>query len=166
MTRWVCDWYVWSNARNGAWHGHEGVTRTGTSESHYESRRDEKTASVSIEGQAAQWGQKLDAFYVQLSSHLVLCLYVEQFIGMHQILIPVESQIDIPVVLSNGDGRAGQSVQPIMTLTVSADANTTNAIASEVDGSPTTHPSDPRPYQRRHCLRASFTSDGSRSHRD
>ncbi|KAH9026531.1 hypothetical protein EDB85DRAFT_2276990 [Lactarius pseudohatsudake] len=108
-----------------------------------------KTASVSIDGRAAQWDQKLDAFYVRPSSHLVLCLYAERLehtdtlIGTHQILIPVESQIDIPVVLSNGDGRAGQSIQPItlyLTLTVSADANNTNAIASEVDGSPATHP--------------------------
>lgn len=106
-----------------------------------------KTASVSLEGRAAQWDQKLDAFYVRPSSHLVLCLYAahtDTLIGTHQILIPVESQIDIPVILSNDDGRAGQSIQPItlyLTLTVSADANTTNAIASEVDGSPATHPS-------------------------
>ncbi|SRR6266702_1128388 len=55
--------------------------------------------------------------------------------------------IDVPFVLSNGDGQAGQPVQPVilyLTITVSANAtshpilpiNPTNAIATEVDVSP------------------------------
>ena len=55
--------------------------------------------------------------------------------------------VDVPFALSNGDGQAGQSVQPVMlylTITVSANAtshpilpiSTTNAIATEVDVSP------------------------------
>ena len=52
--------------------------------------------------------------------------------------------VEFPFVLSNGDGQAGQSVQPVilyLTITVSANAtshpilpiNPTNAIATEVD---------------------------------
>src|SRR6266702_47895 len=55
--------------------------------------------------------------------------------------------VDVAFVLSNGDGQAGRSVQPVilyLTITVSANAtshpilpiNPTNAVATEVDVSP------------------------------
>ncbi|SRR6266702_5142760 len=55
--------------------------------------------------------------------------------------------VDVAFVFSNGDGQAGQSVQPVilyLTIDVSADAtshpilpiNATNAIATKVDVSP------------------------------
>ncbi|KAI9439123.1 hypothetical protein H4582DRAFT_1946990 [Lactarius indigo] len=86
-----------------------------------------KTEGVQIEGQTAQWDQKLDAFFVQPpSSHLILCLYAKS-LARRDILIgkceiPVEPQINVPFVLSNGDGQVGQSMQAVtlyLTITVS-----------------------------------------------
>ncbi len=82
----------------------------------------------------------------QQSSHLTLCLYENRFaqrdviIGTHETPIPVESQsgssfiefpfillnillVDVPFILSNDNGEAGPSIQPVtlyLTITVSA----------------------------------------------
>ncbi|KAH9021836.1 hypothetical protein EDB85DRAFT_1998457 [Lactarius pseudohatsudake] len=85
-----------------------------------------KTEGVQIEGQTLQWDQKLDAFnFAQPpSSCLTLCLYAKSLarrdilIGKYE--IPVEPQINVPFVLSNGDGQAGQSTQAVtLDLTIS-----------------------------------------------
>jgi len=49
-----------------------------------------ETADVQVQRQMAKWNQNLDAFLVQPSSHLTLCLYAKQFahpdilIGTHE----------------------------------------------------------------------------------
>ncbi|KAH9039720.1 hypothetical protein EDB84DRAFT_1415611, partial [Lactarius hengduanensis] len=112
-----------------------------------------KTASVSIKGQTAEWVKTFDAFSVQPSSRLRFCLYAKRLIrpntliGMHDTPIPIESQIDIPFILSDGDGQPGQSVQPVilyLTIAVSANATShpvfpikpTNPLPTIVDASP------------------------------
>ncbi|KAF8265520.1 hypothetical protein EI94DRAFT_1831160 [Lactarius quietus] len=111
-------------------------------------KKTKKTKSVQIEGQTAVWNQTLDAFFVQPSSHLVLCLYAKRLtqrdllIGTHEITIPAESEIDISFVLSHGNGQAGQSTQAVtLNLTISVSANRTSLsahlnILNEGDDSP------------------------------
>ncbi|KAH9038968.1 hypothetical protein EDB85DRAFT_361772 [Lactarius pseudohatsudake] len=89
-----------------------------------------KTESVQIDGQTVHWNQTLGAFSAQQSSPIILRLYEKRYlhpdvvIGTHQILIPAESQNDVPVEISNGDGEAGKSTRPVtlyLTITVSSD---------------------------------------------
>jgi hypothetical protein len=57
-----------------------------------------RTKGAQIEGQTVVWDQKLDACFVQPSSHIILCLYAKRLrqrdllIGADQITIPVESE--------------------------------------------------------------------------
>ncbi|KAH8993697.1 hypothetical protein EDB92DRAFT_1852803 [Lactarius akahatsu] len=90
-----------------------------------------KTEGVQIEGQTVQWDQKLDAFkffVLPPSSSLTLSLYAKSLarsdilIGKYE--IPVEPQINVPFVLSNGDGQAGQSTEAVtLYLTISVSMN-------------------------------------------
>ncbi|KAH9051175.1 hypothetical protein EDB83DRAFT_2316944 [Lactarius deliciosus] len=91
-----------------------------------------KTEGVQIEGQTVQWNQRLDAFKLYFlqtpPSRLTLCLYAKSLarrdilIGKYE--IPVEPQINVPFVLSNGDGQAGQSTQAVtLYLTISVSMN-------------------------------------------
>ncbi|KAH9055563.1 hypothetical protein EDB87DRAFT_1824562 [Lactarius vividus] len=75
----------------------------------------EKTKTVQIDGPTVRWDQTLGAFSTQRSSHLILRLYEKRrlhadvLIGTQE--IPVESQTEVAVVLTNG--QAGQSIQPV-----------------------------------------------------
>ncbi|KAH8991441.1 hypothetical protein EDB86DRAFT_3244632 [Lactarius hatsudake] len=89
-----------------------------------------KTEGVQIEGQTVQWNQRLDAFnFLQTTpSFLTLCLYAKSLarrdilIGKYE--IPVEPRINVPFVLGNGDGQAGQSTQAVtLYLTISVSMN-------------------------------------------
>ncbi|KAI9433078.1 hypothetical protein BJY52DRAFT_1422825, partial [Lactarius psammicola] len=117
-----------------------------------------KTESVQVDGPTVHWNQKLGAFSTQQFSHLILCLYEKRFtrpdvvIGTHEISIPVESQTDVPFSLTNADGRAGQSIQPVtlwLTVVVSPDTtsylvlpiNATNPRPTELPPSEATNPS-------------------------
>ncbi|KAH9025300.1 hypothetical protein EDB85DRAFT_2277325, partial [Lactarius pseudohatsudake] len=90
---------------------------------------EKKTPSVPAKRRTARWGESLGAFILQPSTPLILCLYAERFargdilIGAHE-MIPVESQIDASFVLTNRDGRAGESVT--LYLTVIVTPNTTS----------------------------------------
>ncbi|KAH9009707.1 hypothetical protein EDB84DRAFT_1571063 [Lactarius hengduanensis] len=96
---------------------------------------EEKTPSVPAKRQTARWGESgesLGAFILQPSTPLVLRLYAKRrarqdtLIGTRE-MIPVESQIDTPFVLSNGDRQAGQSIPPVtLYLTVVVSPNTTS----------------------------------------
>ncbi|KAH9026691.1 hypothetical protein EDB83DRAFT_1924031 [Lactarius deliciosus] len=85
---------------------------------------EKKTPSVPAKRRTARWGESLGAFILQPSTPLILRLYVERFarrdmlIGAHE-MIPVESQIDTPFVLTNGDGQGGESVTLYLTVIVS-----------------------------------------------
>ncbi|KAH9000465.1 hypothetical protein EDB92DRAFT_506182 [Lactarius akahatsu] len=101
-----------------------------------------KTSSVPTEGATVQWNENLGVFILQPSSRLVLRLYAERFarrdilIGRHE-MIPVESQTDFPFILTNGDRKVGQSIQPVMLyLTVIVSPNTTNLRSTEVNDFP------------------------------
>ncbi|KAH9074778.1 hypothetical protein EDB83DRAFT_2549485 [Lactarius deliciosus] len=78
-----------------------------------------KTSSIPTEGATVQWNENLGVFILQPSSRLVLRLYAERFarrdvlIGRHE-MIPVESQTDFPFILTDGDRKVGQSIQPVM----------------------------------------------------
>ncbi|KAH9053644.1 hypothetical protein EDB87DRAFT_207968 [Lactarius vividus] len=56
-----------------------------------------KTKSVQIDGQMAVWDQRLDPFFVQPSSRLLIRLYAKRLrindtlIGTYEVVIPVES---------------------------------------------------------------------------
>ncbi|KAH9054284.1 hypothetical protein EDB87DRAFT_1825179 [Lactarius vividus] len=75
----------------------------------------EKTKTVQVDGPTVRWDQTLGAFSTQRSSHLILRLYEKRrlhadvLIGTQE--IPVESQTEVAVVLTNG--QAGQSIQPV-----------------------------------------------------
>ncbi|KAF8264172.1 hypothetical protein EI94DRAFT_1788157, partial [Lactarius quietus] len=95
-------------------------------------KKTKKTKSVQIEGQMVVWNETLDAFSVQPSSHLILCIYAKRLtqrdllIGTHEITIPTESESDISFVLTHGNGQAGRSTQPVMlNLTIIVPANRT-----------------------------------------
>ncbi|KAH9024411.1 hypothetical protein EDB84DRAFT_1506766 [Lactarius hengduanensis] len=86
-----------------------------------------ETKSVQIDGRTVQWDQTLGAFSAQRSSHLILRLYAKRstspdiLIGSRTTPIPVVSQSEVAFVLSNDDGEAGQSTQPVtlyLTITV------------------------------------------------
>ncbi|KAH9009228.1 hypothetical protein EDB84DRAFT_1681710 [Lactarius hengduanensis] len=85
---------------------------------------EKKTPSVPAKRRTARWGESLGAFILQPSTPLILCLYAERFargdilIGAHE-MIPAESQIDTPFVLTNGDGQGGESVTLYLTVIVS-----------------------------------------------
>ncbi|KAI9437569.1 hypothetical protein H4582DRAFT_284019 [Lactarius indigo] len=85
---------------------------------------EKKTPSVPAKRRTARWAESLGAFILQPSTPLILCLYVERFarrdvlIGSHE-MIPVESMIDTPFVLTNGDRQAGEPVTLYLTVTVS-----------------------------------------------
>ncbi|KAH9028779.1 hypothetical protein EDB85DRAFT_1589288 [Lactarius pseudohatsudake] len=70
----------------------------GTTTKKTKKQNKKRTKSVHIDGQTAVWDQRLDAFIVQPSSRLTLCLYAKRLtksdllIGSHEIVIPVESQ--------------------------------------------------------------------------
>ncbi|KAH9050634.1 hypothetical protein EDB84DRAFT_1432960 [Lactarius hengduanensis] len=88
-----------------------------------------QTRSVQIDGQMVQWDQVLDAFFTQRSSHLTLCLYEKKRFSHNDVVIgthadiPIESKNDAPFVLSNGDEKVGQSIQPTIFLTITVPAN-------------------------------------------
>ncbi|KAH8983433.1 hypothetical protein EDB92DRAFT_2117446, partial [Lactarius akahatsu] len=69
-------------------------------------KKTKKTKSVQMDGQMAVWDQRLDAFFVQPSSRLIIRLYAKRLrindilIGTHEVVIPVES-IDISVALGH-----------------------------------------------------------------
>ncbi|KAH9001614.1 hypothetical protein EDB92DRAFT_83340 [Lactarius akahatsu] len=120
-----------------------------------------KTKSVQIDGQTVHWNQTLGAFSAQQSSPIILRLYEKRYlhpdvvIGTHQILIPAESQSDVPVEISNGDGEAGKSTQPVtlyLTIAVSSDAtspifSTTPEVLTKEDNSSDEEPTKPTPVQ-------------------
>ncbi|KAH9028906.1 hypothetical protein EDB85DRAFT_1579602 [Lactarius pseudohatsudake] len=90
----------------------------------------EKTKSVQIDGQTVRWDQTLGAFSTHRSSHLTLRLYEKRRIHADVLIgtqeIPVESQTEVPFVLTNDDGQAGQSIQPVtlyLTVVVSPAEN-------------------------------------------
>ncbi|KAH9069861.1 hypothetical protein EDB83DRAFT_2551074, partial [Lactarius deliciosus] len=93
---------------------------------------EKKTPSVPAKRQTARWGESLGAFILQPSTPLILRLYAKRrarqdtLIGTHE-MIPVESQIDTPFVLTTVDRQGGQSI-PLVTLylTVVVSPNTTS----------------------------------------
>ncbi|KAH9069403.1 hypothetical protein EDB83DRAFT_2674423 [Lactarius deliciosus] len=105
-----------------------------------------KTKSVQIDGQTVAWDQRLDAFLVQPSSHIILRLYAKKsitsdiLIGTHEMTLPVESQINISVTLGDDNGQARQSTPPVeLDLTIIVLANGTSpsdphTIPTEGDG--------------------------------
>ncbi|KAH9010296.1 hypothetical protein EDB85DRAFT_1297116 [Lactarius pseudohatsudake] len=120
-----------------------------------------KTESAPIDGQTVHWNQTLGAFSAPRSSHIILHLYEKRYlhpdavIGTHQIPIPVESQSDVPVVISNGDGEAGKSTQLVtlyLTIAVSSDATSpifsnTPEVLTKGDNSTDEEPTKPTPAQ-------------------
>ncbi|KAH8988069.1 hypothetical protein EDB92DRAFT_2104782, partial [Lactarius akahatsu] len=96
-------------------------------------RLTKRTKSVHIDGQTLAWDQRLDAFLAQPSSRIILRLYAKKLIksdiliGTHEMTLPVESQINISVTLSDGDGQAGRSTPPVtLDLTITVSANGTS----------------------------------------
>ncbi|KAH8979003.1 hypothetical protein EDB92DRAFT_445415 [Lactarius akahatsu] len=96
---------------------------------------EKRTKTVHIDGQTAVWDQRLDPFFVQPSSQLTLCLYAKRLtqrdilIGIHQMVIPNESESNISVTLGDGTRQAGQSTPPVtldLTITVSANGTSLN----------------------------------------
>ncbi|KAH9013573.1 hypothetical protein EDB85DRAFT_2280828, partial [Lactarius pseudohatsudake] len=93
---------------------------------------EKKTPSVPAKRQTARWDKSLGTFILQPSTPLILRLYAKRrarqdtLIGTHE-MIPVESQIDTPFVLTNGDRQVGQSIPPVtLYLTVVMSPNTTS----------------------------------------
>ncbi|KAH9032428.1 hypothetical protein EDB85DRAFT_1246531 [Lactarius pseudohatsudake] len=88
-----------------------------------------KTPSIPAQRRTVRWGEGLGTFILRPSTPLILRLYAERFarrdilIGTYE-MIPVESRIDTPFVLTNDDGQAGQTVTLYLTLIVSP--NTTS----------------------------------------
>ncbi|KAH8990562.1 hypothetical protein EDB92DRAFT_2103973, partial [Lactarius akahatsu] len=111
------------------------------------------TKSVHTDGQTAVWDQTLDPFFVQSSSHLILCLYAKRLmrsdvlIGTLEMAIP-ESENDISVTLNDGNGQAGPSTPPVtLDLKIAVSANGTSpsdpqTIPAERDDTP---PEVPKP---------------------
>ncbi|KAH9045854.1 hypothetical protein EDB83DRAFT_1549241 [Lactarius deliciosus] len=70
-----------------------GATTTRTKK-----QTEKRTKSVRIDGQTVVWDQRLDPFFVQPSSRLILCLYAKRLtqsdiiIGTHEMVIPDESE--------------------------------------------------------------------------
>ncbi|KAH8994773.1 hypothetical protein EDB83DRAFT_2325109 [Lactarius deliciosus] len=100
-----------------------------------------RTKSVHIDGQTLTWDERLDAFLAQPSSCITLHLYAKKkltksdiLIGTHDMTLPVESQINIPVTLGdgNGNGQAGPST-PLVTLnlTITVSANGTPLVRED-----------------------------------
>ncbi|KAH9069709.1 hypothetical protein EDB83DRAFT_2550976, partial [Lactarius deliciosus] len=94
---------------------------------------EKSTKSVHIDGQMAVWDQRLDAFFVRPSSHLILCLYAKRLtkhdilIGTREMVIPVESESHISVILGGGNGQTEQSTPPVtLDLTITVSANGTS----------------------------------------
>ncbi|KAH9015383.1 hypothetical protein EDB84DRAFT_1526831, partial [Lactarius hengduanensis] len=93
----------------------------------------------------AVWDQRLDTFFVQPSSRLIIRLYAKRLrindilIGTHEVVIPVESNIS--VALGHGDGQA-ESTPPVtldLTITVStngASPSDPQTIPTEGDDTP------------------------------
>ncbi|KAH9029897.1 hypothetical protein EDB84DRAFT_222829 [Lactarius hengduanensis] len=97
-----------------------------------------KTSSVPAEGTKVEWNENVDAFYVQSSSRLVLCLYAARFagrdilIGTHG-MMPLESQSDVPFALTNSGRLAGQTMQSVtLYLTVTVSTNMTSHPGSTI----------------------------------
>ncbi|KAH9061812.1 hypothetical protein EDB83DRAFT_2552173, partial [Lactarius deliciosus] len=91
-----------------------------------------RTKSVHTDGQTAVWDQRLDPFFVQSSSHLILCLYAKRLarsdvlIGTSEVAIP-ESENNISVTLNDGNGQAGPSTPPVtLDLKIAVSANGTS----------------------------------------
>ncbi|KAH9055074.1 hypothetical protein EDB87DRAFT_1355503 [Lactarius vividus] len=113
------------------------------------------TKSVHIDGQTAVWDQRLDNFFVQPSSHLILCLYAKRLtksdilIGKHEMVIPAESETHISVTLGGGNGQAEQSTPPVtLDLTIIVSANGTSPSDPQIiptEGDDTTAGNVPRP---------------------
>ncbi|KAH9038238.1 hypothetical protein EDB85DRAFT_529123 [Lactarius pseudohatsudake] len=105
---------------------------------------EKKTPSVPAKRRTVRWGESLSAFILQSSTPLILRLYAERFarrdilIGAQE-MIPVKSQTDIPCVLTNGDGQAGESVTLYLTVIVSP--NTTSDPILPIIRSPTVNDS-------------------------
>ncbi|KAH8993506.1 hypothetical protein EDB92DRAFT_410865 [Lactarius akahatsu] len=76
-----------------------------------------KTESVQVDGQTVHWNQKLGAFSIPRSSHLILHLYEKRRIYADVLIgtqeIPVETQKEVRFVLTYDGGQAGQSTQPV-----------------------------------------------------
>ncbi|KAH8980782.1 hypothetical protein EDB92DRAFT_1820451 [Lactarius akahatsu] len=111
-----------------------------------------RTKSAQIDGQIVAWDQRLDALYdflifdhifrlkvpislVQPSSHIILRLYAKKsitsdiLVGTYEMTLPVESQINISVTLSDDNEQAGRSTPPVeldLTITVSANGTSPN----------------------------------------
>ncbi|KAH9028768.1 hypothetical protein EDB85DRAFT_2276299, partial [Lactarius pseudohatsudake] len=91
-----------------------------------------RTKSVQIDGQTVMWDQRLDAFFVQPSSHLTLCLYAKRLtksdllIGTHEMVIPVGSESDISFVLSHSNGQAESTPPVTLDLTITVSGNRTS----------------------------------------
>ncbi|KAH8990557.1 hypothetical protein EDB92DRAFT_759389 [Lactarius akahatsu] len=69
-----------------------------------------RTKSVHIDGRTLGWDQRLDAFFLKLSSQRVLRLHAKRLtkilIRTQGTVIPAESEGDISVVLGHGNGQA------------------------------------------------------------
>ncbi|KAH8988588.1 hypothetical protein EDB92DRAFT_1871368 [Lactarius akahatsu] len=113
-----------------------------------------KSASVKIDGQTVEWGEKLGAFFVRPSSRLTLRLNI--LIGTHEIRLPVGPTDQSFNLLSEGNNRqAGESTRPVtLHLTVTMSANRTPSPGSLIDvtkptaagaGNPTTENVDVHP---------------------
>ncbi|KAH9051827.1 hypothetical protein EDB87DRAFT_647937 [Lactarius vividus] len=88
-----------------------------------------RTKGAQIDEQTVAWDQRLDPFLVQPSSRIILHLYAKKLtksdipIGMHEMILPVESPINISVALGDGNGQGEQSTPPVtldLIITVSA----------------------------------------------
>ncbi|KAH9069684.1 hypothetical protein EDB83DRAFT_2550963 [Lactarius deliciosus] len=100
-----------------------------------------RTKSVHIDGQTLTWDERLDAFLAQPSSRITLGLYAKKkltksdiLIGAHDMTLPVESQINIPVTLGDGNGnrQAGPSTPPVtLNLTIIVSANGTSLVRED-----------------------------------
>ncbi|KAH8991132.1 hypothetical protein EDB86DRAFT_3244768, partial [Lactarius hatsudake] len=118
-----------------------------------------KSVQIDGDGQTVHWNQTLGPFSAQQSSPIILRLYEKRYlhpdvvIGAHQILIPAESQSDVPVEISNSDGEAGTSTQPVtlyLTIAVSSDATSpifsnTPEVLTKGDNSTDEEPTKPTP---------------------
>ncbi|KAH9069769.1 hypothetical protein EDB83DRAFT_2551015, partial [Lactarius deliciosus] len=102
-----------------------------------------KTKSGRIDGPTVHWDHSLGVFSTQRSSHLTLRLYEKRrfhadvVIGTQEITIPVETQTEVPYVLTNHDQQSGQSNQPVtlyLTFVVSPPENALR----DADGAMTT----------------------------
>ncbi|KAH9038972.1 hypothetical protein EDB85DRAFT_362508 [Lactarius pseudohatsudake] len=100
-----------------------------------------KTERAQIDGQTVHWNQTLGAFSVPHHVlHILYCIFMRN---------------DVPVVISNGDGEARKSTQPVtlyLTIAVSSDATSpifsnTPEVLTKGDNSTDEEPTKPTPAQ-------------------